>query len=139
MQVRVTINSIAAERFWELDKPAPAGVHISTNVNIIGLEKKEAGKLTTPFVVTIGYNPSLAQITIKGQALLAGEAEEIDKIHDSYKKQSPPPQLLLQAITNTSLVEATVVSRSLNIPPPIPLPTMQAPQKPDKERPSYVG
>ncbi len=138
MQVRVTISYIAAERFWELDKPAPAGVHISTNVNIIGLEKKE-DKLVTPFVVTIGYNPSIAQITIKGQAFLVGSQEEIDQIHDNYKKQNPPPQLLLQAITNTSLVEATVVSRSLNIPPPIPLPTMQAPQKPDKERPSYVG
>ncbi len=138
MQVRVAINYIAAERFWEQDKPAPAGVHISTNVNIIGLEKKE-DKLAAPFVVTIGYNPSIAQITIKGQALLMGSQEEIDKIHDSYKKQTPPPQMLLQAITNTSLVEATVVSRSLSIPPPIPMPSVQAPQKPDKERPSYVG
>lgn len=138
MQVRVAINYIAAERFWEQDKPAPAGVHISTNVNIIGLEKKD-DKLATPFVVTIGYNPSIAQITIKGQALLMGGQEEIDKIQENYKKQTPPPQILLQAITNTSLVEATVVSRSLNIPPPIPMPTMQAPQKQDKERPSYVG
>ncbi len=138
MQVRVSVNSISAERFWEQDKPAPAGVHISTNVNIIGLEKKE-DKLAAPFVVTIGYNPSIAQITIKGQALLLGSPDEVEKIHSDYKKQTPPPQLLLQAITNTSLVEATVVSRSLNIPPPIPLPSVQAPQKPDKERPSYVG
>jgi hypothetical protein len=138
LQVRVTMNYIAAERFWELDKPAPAGVHISTNVNVIGLEKRE-DKLVAPFVVTIGYNPSIAQITIKGQAFLVGGLEEIDKILDNYKKQNPPPQMLLQAITNTSLVEAVVVSRSLNIPPPIPLPTMQQPPKPDKERPSYVG
>ena len=138
MQVRVSVNYISAERFWEQDKPAPAGVHISTNVNILGLEKKE-DKLAVPFVVTIGYNPSVAQINIKGQALILGSSEEIEKMHDNYKKQTSPPQLLLQAITNTSLVEATVVSRSLNIPPPIPMPNVQAPQKPDTERPSYVG
>lgn len=138
MHVRVNVNSISAERFWEQDKPAPSGVHISTNVNVIGLEKKE-DKLVAPFVVTIGYNPSIAQITIKGQAILSGSPEEIETTHENYKKQISPPQLLLQAITNTSLVEATVVSRSLNIPPPIPMPSLQAPQKPDKERPSYVG
>lgn len=138
MQVRVSINYISAERFWEHDKPASAGVHISTSVNIIGLEKKE-DRLAAPFVVTISYNPSIAQINIKGQALILATPEEIEKIHDDYKKQTPPPQLLLQAITNTSLVEATVVSRSLNIPPPIPMPSVPAPQKPDKERPSYVG
>ncbi|MGC8816859.1 MAG: hypothetical protein ACP5PX_03515 [Candidatus Hadarchaeum sp.] len=138
MQVRININYISAERFWEQERAAPAGVHISTNVNIIGLEKKE-DKLTAPFVVTIVYNPPLAQITIKGQAFILADLAEIEKIYGDYKKQLPPPQLLLQAITNTSLVEATVVSRSLNIPPPIPMPSLQPPQKEDRERPSYVG
>ncbi|MEM4187818.1 MAG: hypothetical protein QXN56_01460 [Candidatus Hadarchaeum sp.] len=138
MQVRVSINYISAERFWEQEKPAPAGVHISTNVNIIGLERKE-DRLAAPFVVTIVYNPPLAQINIKGQALILAEHAEIEKIYEDYKKQLPPPQLLLQAITNTSLVEATVVSRSLNIPPPIPMPSLQPPHKEDRERPSYVG
>jgi len=136
--VRVNVNYISAERFWEQDKPAPAGIHISTNVNIVGIEQKD-DKLTVPFVVTIGYTPSIAQINIKGQALVSGSPDEIEKIQDGYKKQTPPPSLLLQAITNTSLIEATVVSRSLNIPPPIPLPSVPFPQKSDKERPSYVG
>ncbi|MEM3421346.1 MAG: hypothetical protein QW835_04445 [Candidatus Hadarchaeum sp.] len=138
MQVRVSINYISAERFWEQEKPAPAGVHISTNVNIIGLERKE-DRLAAPFVVTIVYSPPLAQINIKGQALILAEPAEVEKIYEDYKKQLPPPQLLLQAITNTSLVEATVVSRSLNIPPPIPMPSLQPPHKEDRERPSYVG
>lgn len=138
MQVRVSINYISAERFWEQEKPTPTGIHISTNVNIIGLERKE-DKLMAPFVVTIVYNPPLAQISIKGQALILAESGELEKIYDDYKKQLPPPQLLLQAITNTTLVEATVISRSLNIPPPIPMPSLQPPQKEDRERPSYVG
>lgn len=138
MQVRVDVNYISAERFWERDQPAPGGVHISTNVNIVGVEPK-AEKLVVPFVVTIGYTPSVAQINIKGQAFISGNSDELEKIQKSYKDKKAPPQMLLQAITNTSLIEATVVSRSLNIPPPIPLPGIPPQQKADKERPSYVG
>ncbi len=136
--MRVDINYISAERFWSRDEPAPAGVHISTNVNIMGVESKKE-KLAVPFVVTIGYTPSVAQINIKGQAMISGTSNEIEKIHEEYKGKKAPPPMLLQAITHTSLVEATVISRTLNIPPPVPLPGVGAPQKPDKERPSYVG
>ncbi len=134
----VSISYISAERFWEHGKPAPAGVHISTNVNIVGVESKDE-KLSIPFVVTIGYTPSIAQISLKGQAILSGKPEELEKIQESYKKQHAPPPQLLQSITNVSLIEATVLSRSLNIPPPIPLPGMPKPSKPSDERPSYVG
>jgi len=113
-------------------------MRVSTNVNIVGVETKDE-KLVAPFVVTIGYTPSIAQISLKGQAILSGTPEELEKIQKDYKTQRSPPPALLQTITNISLVEATVLSRSLNIPPPIPLPGLKKPPKPDKERPSYVG
>ncbi len=138
LHVSVSINYISAERFWERGKPIPAGMRVSTNVNIINVETKDE-KLVAPFVVTIGYTPSIAQISLKGQASLSGKPEELEKIQSDYKTQRAPPHALLQTITNISLVEATVLSRSLNIPPPIPLPGIQKPPKPDKERPSYVG
>lgn len=138
MHVSVSISYISAERFWEYGKPAPTGMHISTNVNIVGVESKDE-KLSVPFVVTIGYTPSIAQISLKGQAILSGEPDELKKIQDDYKKRYAPPPQLLQSITNVSLVEATVLSRSLNIPPPIPLPGPPKLPKPGEERPSYVG
>jgi len=113
-------------------------MYISTNVNIVEVEPK-AEKLLVPFVVTIGYAPSVAQINIKGQALVSGPPKELEKIHESYRDRKVPLPILLQTIANTSLIEATFVSRSLNIPPPIPLPRIPPMQKPDKERPSYVG
>ncbi len=137
LQVRVNINYISAERFWGHDQPAPGGLHISTNVNIVGVEPNKE-KLTVPFVVTIGYTPSVAQISIKGQAFISGSPEELKKIQQHYKDKKAPPPMLLQAIANTSLVEATIVSRSLSIPPPLPIPGIPK-QRPDKERPSYVG
>jgi len=139
IQVNVSITYISAEKFWERDKPAPPGVHISTNINIINVEQK-GEELAVPFVVTIGYTPAVAQISLKGQATVSGEKDELAQLHDDYKKQRAPPNQLLQTITNVSLIEATMLSRTLNIPPPIPLPGLPPPQqKPDKERPSYVG
>lgn len=138
IQINISLSSISAERLWEHGKPAPSEVHISTNVNVIGVEQKDE-KLTIPFVTTITYAPSIAQINLRGQAILSGERHEIEKIKDDYQKQRSPPAIVIQTITNASLIEATMLSRSLNIPPPIPLPVMVPESKPDKERPSYVG
>ena len=135
----MSITYISAEKFWGRDKPAPPGVHISTNINIINVEQR-GEELTVPFIVTIGYTPAVAQISLKGQAIVSGEKDELERLHDDYKKQRAPPTQLLQTITNVSLIEATILSRTLSIPPPIPLPGLPPPQqKPDKERPSYVG
>lgn len=138
MQVKVRIKYISAERFWEQEHPALGGVNISTNVNIAAVEQKGAD-LSTTFVVTIAYNPSIAQINIKGEALVSGSPEELEKVKEDYKEKKSPPPMLIQAITNTSLIEATVISRTVNIVPPVPLPSIEQAPKPDKERPSYVG
>jgi hypothetical protein len=138
LQIKVNLNYISAERFWEHGQPGPGQVHVSTNVNVIGIETR-GEKLSVPFVVTIGYTPSVAQVSIKGQALVSGTSEELEKIKEDHRTRRAPPPILLQAITSTSLIEATVVSRSLQIPPPIPLPSVARQPKPDKEPPSYVG
>jgi hypothetical protein len=109
-------------------------------VNVIRIDEKERG-LSVPFVVSISYSPSVAQINIKGEAFVSGNPQELQRLKADYDAKRPPPPNLLQAITTTSLVEATIVSRSLNIPPPIPLPPVG--QRPhvgkDKEQPSYVA
>jgi len=140
LQIRVKVSYIAAERFWEQEQPTPGGVNISTNINIIGMEHKGA-ELSVPFVATIAYNPSIAQINIKGHAVLTGASEELEQLKKDYEGKKTPPPMLLQAITNTSLIEATVISRTINVIPPVPLPSIQAakPDKSDKERLNYVG
>ena len=138
MEVSVHLSYISAEKLWEHGKPLPPGVHISTNVNIVGVETRDE-KLAVPFVVTISYTPSIAQVSMKGQAVLSGEQTELREVQESYKKKHAPPPILLQTITNASLVEATVLSRTLNIPPPIPLPTLPKFEPKKEEKPSYVG
>jgi hypothetical protein len=130
MRVNVAISSISAERFWDIKKPIPP-IQISTNINIVSMEKKSDGGLEVPFVLTINYNPSLAQISLKGSAYAIGDKSEIDNVVKQYEDKKPPPPIIVQSISNVVFIESVLISRTLNIPPPIPLP-----QIPEAKTPS---
>ena len=69
LKVNVAITNISAERFWDLQKAIPP-IQIGTNINVINIEKNKNGVLIVPFVLSINYNPSIAQINLKGSAYL---------------------------------------------------------------------
>jgi hypothetical protein len=130
IRVNVAIADISAERFWDIRKPIPP-IQINTNINLVGMEKKPDGSLDVPFVLTINYNPSIAQISLKGSAYVSGDKSEIDKVIKDYEEKKPPPPLIVQSISNVVFIESVLISRTLNIPPPIPLP-----QIPEAKTPS---
>jgi hypothetical protein len=130
IRVNVAIANISADRFWGIRKPIPP-IQIGTNINVLGMEKKPDGSLEVPFVLTINYNPSIAQISLKGNAYVSGEKNEIDKVVKNYEEKKPPPQLIVQSISNVVFIESVLISRTLNIPPPLPLP-----QIPEAKAPS---
>ena len=138
IKVGVFINQLSAERLWDINKPMPP-VQISTNLNLVGIEKKSDDLLEVPFVLTINYNPGVAQISIKGRAHVTGEREELKQIHTAYTEKKPPPQIMIQSISNVTFVEAVMITRTLNIPPPIPLPQIPPTQAKGKKtaEPSY--
>jgi hypothetical protein len=121
IRVNVVITNISAERFWDIRKPIPP-IQIGTNINIVGMEKKADGTLEVPFVLAINYNPSIAQISLKGSAYVSGDKNEIEKVLKEHEEKKPPPQLIVQSISNVVFIESVLISRTLNIPPPIPLP-----------------
>ena len=126
----MAISNISAERFWDIRKPIPP-IQIGTNINVVGMEKKPDGSLEVPFVLAINYNPSIAQISLKGSAYVSGDKSEIEKVLKDYEEKKPPPQLIVQSISNVVFIESVLISRTLNIPPPIPLP-----QIPETKAPS---
>jgi len=125
IRVNVAITNISAERFWDIRKPIPP-IQIGTNINVVGMEKKADGTLEFPFVLAINYNPSIAQISLKGSAYVSGDKGEIEKALKEHEEKKPPQQLIAQSISNVVFIESVLISRTLNIPPPIPLP--QIPQ-----------
>ena len=120
INVRVLIKSVSAENFWETGKPIP-NVQIATNLNVIGINKNE-NILDVPFVFTINYNPAVAQISFKGTGHVTGIEEELKQILKDHTEKKAPPPVILQSISNLVFLESIMICRTLNIPPPIPLP-----------------
>jgi hypothetical protein len=140
IHVNIFVTSISAERFWEMDRPLPPQVQIGVNINMVDIDQRSDGTLDAPFVFTVNFTPSIAQISIKGKAKIAGEVEETKKIVEEHKSQKPPPVQLLQAVSNAAIADAIWISRSLNIPPPLPpIPQPQAPTQPTKADTRYTA
>jgi len=97
-------------------------IQISTNINLVNVNKQSDGSLEVPFVLTIAYNPSIAQISLKGTAYVIGDKNEVDKVVADYEDKKPPPTIIIQSISNVVFIESVLIARTLNIPPPIPLP-----------------
>jgi hypothetical protein len=126
MKVDVSITNISAERFWDIRKPAP-NIQINTNISIVAVKKSD-DILEVPYLLTVNYNPSLAQISLKGNAFVSGDKAELDKIWAEYEQKKPPPPFILQSISNLAFTEAVLISRIMNVPPPIPFPSMTPPE-----------
>jgi len=132
IRVNVAITNISAERFWDIRKPIPP-IQIGTNINVVGMEKNPDGTLEVPFVLAINYNPSIAQISLKGSAYVSGDKNEIEKVLKDHEEKKPPPPLIVQSISNVVFIESVLISRTLNIPPPIPLPQIPQAKEPSSK------
>lgn len=117
----------------------PSQVQIGININMIDIVQRPDGTLDAPFMFTVGYTPAIAQINIKGKAKISGEPLETKKIVDEHKAKKASPVQLLQAVSNAAMADAILLSRSLNVPPPLPpIPQPQAAQ-PSKADSRYTA
>lgn len=123
-----------------MERPLPAQVQIGVNINMLDINQRSDGTLDAPFVFTVNFVPSIAQISIKGKARISGEGEDTKKIAEDHKAQKPPPAQLVQAVSNAAIADAILISRSLNIPPPLPpIPQPQGPTQPTKVDTRYTA
>lgn len=143
LRVTVQVTNLTGERYWSPDSQLPPQVQIAVNINIVGLDQKNDTAAEAPFVFTVTYAPSIAQLSIKGKAQVSGEKSEILQIVDDHKNSKPPPTPLIQAVSSIAMAEAILLSRSLGIPPPLPpigLPAEQSQpqQQTTKREPRYT-
>jgi len=136
VQVRVFVNNISAKRFWDIEKPIPP-VQVATNLNVVGFNEKHEDMLEIPFVFTVNYTPAVAQISLEGKSHVTGSKDELKEIRDTYKEKKPPPPIVVQSISNVVFLESVIVCRTLNIPPPIPLPKIPPVTKEKPSEPTY--
>ena len=120
LRITVQVTNMTGERFWSHETPLPAQVQIAVNINIIGLDQKNDSTAEAPFVFTVNYTPSVAQLSVKGRAQVNGDKPEIQKMVEDHKQNKPPPTPVIQAVSSIAMAEAILLSKSLGIPPPLP-------------------
>jgi len=74
-------------------------------------------------------------MSIKGNAYVNGEKNEIEKALKDYEQKKPPAQIIIQSVSNVVFIEAVLISRILNIPPPVPLPQIPEAGKQPSSKP----
>ncbi len=117
----------------EKSAAAKGKVSISNNVSIenvaeaslsIGTASQKALKFSFEF--TSKYEPKIGQIVLDGELLFLDTPEKVKEVADSWKKDKKVPKDMMAAILNNILtkcnIEALVLSREINLPPPVQLP-----------------
>ena len=142
LRVAVQVTNLSGERYWAYDTPLPPQMQIAVNINIVGLDQKTESTVEAPFVFTVGYTPSIAQLSVKGKAQVTGDPSEVAQLTEEHKKNRPPPQTIIQAVSSIAMAEVIIMSRSLGIPPPLPpigLPAESSPTAPiQRKEPRYT-
>lgn len=139
MNVGISLSQITGEKFMDLEK-GMVNIQVTTNINIQKMVQSE-GMLDFNFIFSVNYNPAIASLHIKGSAKVSGDEKELGEIRKGFEEKKNLPPMILQTISNIGFLEGIVMSRSLNIPPPIPLPSVMAQQqaKESKVNPSYIA
>lgn len=126
-------------------KNSPKGnINVNNNVAIKGVEKtdlnlgsvKEDGlKFTFEFVSK--YDPGIGEISLIGSVLYMADEKTIKSTLKRWKDEKKVPKEIAGAVLNTALskcnIEAIMLSRDINLPPPVRFPTIGVASK------DYIG
>tara|TARA_B100000315_G_C14506891_1_gene555030 strand:- start:352 stop:786 length:435 start_codon:yes stop_codon:yes gene_type:complete len=122
-------------------------VNIANNISIknveqsdlsLGKGKEPALKITFDFISK--YNPSVGEINLIGEVMNLEDAKKTKEILAEWKKTKKLPSEFMTPILNHVLtkcnIQALILSKDLNLPPPIPMPRIKAQEGKEKE---YIG
>ncbi|MBC7127698.1 MAG: hypothetical protein ABC585_01085 [Candidatus Methanosuratincola petrocarbonis] len=133
----VSLSQISGERLMDLEGGI-SNLQVTTNISITKITQSR-GILEVGFVFAVNYNPAVANLILKGVARVSGNEKELEEVKKNFEDRKILPPIVLQSISNISFIEGIFLARSLNIPPPIPLPTIQQQEATKGKSPSYIA
>ena len=134
MQIEIKYKSIEARRFILIKGP----INISNNSTVTSVEKGE-GNLTMNFIFTSNYEPSAGLVKIEGVLLLSDSEEKIKVTLEEWENSDRKnlPRDVAEKVHNTILanciVEATILSKEVQLPAPFPTPRVSLKEKGKRE------
>lgn len=111
---------------------------LNMNINLIGASA-QGGLLTVDFEYVATYFPDNSYIRLLGRAVLRGGEQEAREAAEEWaatgRISGPGGELIINAVNYNASVNAVLISRALNMAPPIVLPTLTLGQGQEKEKP----
>ena len=113
--------------------PAKGKVNISNNVSIENVEKTElsVGAAKQPaarfiFEFVSKYEPKVGEIILNGELVFLEKDDKVTEIVAEWKKSKRVKKEIMAPVLNNILtkcnIEALILSREINLPPPVQLP-----------------
>ncbi len=130
--VGLNFNKIIVDR-----QGMPKGkISVTNNIQVKAVEKTDmtVGKakqnaLRFDFEFTAKYEPKIASITLEGTTTYFDTPEKIEELEKAWKKDKKLPKEIMTPVLNNILtkcnIEALILSREVNLPPPMQLPSVQ--------------
>lgn len=134
MQIDLRYRNIEARRFSFANAP----IDISNNSTVVSVSEDE-GNLNVGFIFTSNYEPNIGIIRIEGDLIVKDAKENIKKVVDEWKKSNNKnlpenfAEEIHNAILSNCIVEATILSRDVQLPVPIPTPKISIKEKKQKD------
>ena len=111
-------------------------VKIKNNAQLKNLEKfslnigaASQDAIRFVFEFTTEYEPSMARILLEGEVIWIDKPEIIDSVVKQWQKEKKVPKEVMESVLNSviqkSNIQALLLSREMNLPPPIPLPKVE--------------
>lgn len=128
--VGFSMQKIIVER-----KNSPKGkINIKNNVKIKKVQKSKFNfgdgreALSYSFEFSVLYEPNVGSITISGDVINLVDAKVSKDVLSKWKKEKKVDAVMLAPVLNAVLqrcnIQALILSRDINLPAPIPLPSV---------------
>jgi len=146
MHIDLKFRNLEAKRFSTI-AGGPVNVHNNSTLTKVS---KMNGRLSVNFVFSCNYEPSIGLIRIEGDLFLSDSKENIDgaiKVWERSGRKSLPTDMaekVHNVIFSSCIVEAVILSKEVQLPAPIPTPSVSLDKKfykdptSDEETKSYI-
>lgn len=142
MIVAINFTKLCAERkSVQIQK-----LNINNNIKIVSVEEADVevkqgnSALKIGFDFESNYEPELASLKVAGEAIDVEDKKNAKTILNEWAKNKRIPENFLTDIMNVILsrcnVEAIILSKEINLPPPLPMPKVGVKKK---EENNYIG
>ena len=134
MQFDLKYRDLTAKRFSAVD--THANLNIKNNSTLTAVSKVD-GNLFISFVFSCNYEPNVGFIQLGGDLTISAESDVIDEAFEGWEKsdrKNLPAEIagkVHNVILSNCIIEATILSRYIQLPPPIPMPRVMMGKKPE--------